>query len=41
MECFSQHRTDVVTVEGGQIVRLETSGYLSHRLTAGGSWTFF
>jgi hypothetical protein len=40
IECFPKYRSDIITVEDRQIVRLETSGDLSHRLTAEGAWTF-
>jgi hypothetical protein len=41
IEQFSHYQSEVITVEDGQIVHLETSGYLTHRLTAGDDWTFF
>lgn len=41
VEQFPVYRTEIITVEGGKIVHLQTSGYLSHRLTDGGEWTFY
>lgn len=40
-EHFPVYRTEIITVEGGKIIHLQTSGYLSHRLTDGGEWTFY
>lgn len=40
-EQFPVYRTEIITVEGGMIVDLQTSGYLSHRLADGGEWTFY
>ena len=41
IEQFPVYRSEMITVEDGKIIHLQTSGYLSHRLTAGGEWTFY
>lgn len=40
-EQFPVYRTEIITVEGGKIVHLQTTGYLSHRLAKAGEWTFY
>ncbi len=41
VEQFPVYRTEIITIEGGKIVHLQTTGYLSHRLTDDGEWTFY
>lgn len=40
IEQFPVYRTEIATIEDGKIVHLQTSGYLSHRRTEQGQWTF-
>lgn len=41
IEQFPIYRVETVTIENGKIVHLQSSGFLSHRLTDGGGWTFY
>lgn len=41
VEQFPIYRSETITVEDGKILHVQTSGFLSHRLTDGGEWTFY